>query len=202
MSVYPGSNPPVFSSLATFANTGYQETLLQFQSHNGTHMDAPGHVIEGAPFLDQLPVDRFCGSAVVIDCTDLGVGDWITMKHIRAAGEAAMSADFILLRTGWSKYWGAESYLDDFPAIDEEVAQFLVDTGKKGVGMDTISVDRITVEELGIHKKLLSRGVLIVENLHNLDKIQGPCRFFALPLHYDNADGAAVRAIAEVAQTP
>ena len=30
--------------------------------HCTTHTDAPAHVVEGAPFMDEVPLDRFFGS--------------------------------------------------------------------------------------------------------------------------------------------
>ena len=35
--------------------------------HCSTHTDAPAHVIEGKPFIDEVPLDRFYGTAVVVD---------------------------------------------------------------------------------------------------------------------------------------
>jgi hypothetical protein len=40
-------------------------------SHTGTHIDAPAHMLAGAPALDQLGVDRFVGRACAIDVSAL-----------------------------------------------------------------------------------------------------------------------------------
>ena len=37
--------------------------------HFGTHLDAPSHVVCGAPSVDQLDLARLFGEAVVIDCS-------------------------------------------------------------------------------------------------------------------------------------
>src|SRR5271154_3573956 len=34
--------------------------------HSGTHIDAPGHVVEGAPLLDEMPLSAFFGTGVVV----------------------------------------------------------------------------------------------------------------------------------------
>ena len=34
--------------------------------HCTTHTDAPAHVIEGTPFMDEVPLDRYFGTAVVV----------------------------------------------------------------------------------------------------------------------------------------
>ena len=69
---------------------------------------------------------------------------------------------------------------------------------QKGLGFDTIGIDPIADEGLTRHRLLLSqRDIVIIENLTNLDKIgEGLFLFAALPLKYENADGAPVRAVA------
>ena len=86
-----------------------------------------------------------------------------------------------------------------FPVMDEEAARFLVSCGMKGVGTDAISVDPVEMAHLPVHRVLLGAGMVIVENLR-LQKLAGErrVRFYALPLKYRNADGAPVRAVAEI----
>ena len=83
--------------------------------------------------------------------------------------------------------------------MDEEAARFLVSCGMKGVGTDAISVDPVEMAHLPVHRVLLGAGMVIVENLR-LQKLAGErrVRFYALPLKYRNADGAPVRAVAEI----
>ena len=42
---------------------------LSMGSHTGTHVDAPAHLREGAPGVDQLPLDVLIGPARVVDLT-------------------------------------------------------------------------------------------------------------------------------------
>lgn len=34
--------------------------------HSGTHIDAPAHVVEGTPFLHEIPLSAFFGTGVVV----------------------------------------------------------------------------------------------------------------------------------------
>ena len=34
--------------------------------HNTTHIDAPAHVVQGTPFIDEVPLPHFFGSGIVI----------------------------------------------------------------------------------------------------------------------------------------
>ena len=79
-----------------------------------------------------------------------------------------------------------------------EICQYALDSGKKGLGFDTIGIDPVAEMTLPRHKKLLGNGdMIIMENLTNLDKIGGGLfTLAALPLKYKEADGAPLRAVA------
>ena len=197
MPVYPGTERPKFDPANTYEKDGFKETRISMFSHTGTHMDPPAHLFPVRTTLDAFDASQFVGRACVIDCTDLVEGGRITMAHISRNRENADKAEFILFRTGWDRYWGNEEYFGDYPYIDEEVAEYLMQ-GKKGVGLDVIGLDPIADENLTLHKKLLwENEIVIIENLTNLDQLgNGLFTFCALPLKYENADGSPIRAIA------
>ncbi|WP_312635416.1 cyclase family protein [Oscillibacter sp.] len=199
MPVYPGTSQPVFQSTGNLTRNGYRETLLQFASHTGTHMDAPSHILSHGSTLDVLPVSQFCGRAAVVDVSALAPGEVITAEFLRSLNGAVLSTDFILFYTGWEKRWGTDAYFEDtFPVPDKEAAQYLVSCGLKGVGTDALSVDTLATSCRPVHKVLLGGGLVIVESLC-LKKVVGrkDMMFFALPMKFMDADGAPVRAIAE-----
>ena len=69
-----------------------------------------------------------------------------------------------------------------------------------GVGTDTISVDPVGSPDCPVHQALFKGGKVIVENLCNLDSVQG--RNFllcCLPLKYSGAEASPVRAAAFLA---
>ena len=110
--------------------------------------------------------------------------------------DAADRADFLLFHTGWDRLWGRAAYFEGYPVPGEDVVDYLLASGKKGVGLDTVSVDPVGDGALPIHRRLLGGGLVIVENLTNLAAAGGePFTFCALPLHYEKADGAPVRAV-------
>ncbi|MBK1813817.1 cyclase family protein [Clostridium sp. YIM B02505] len=198
MPVYPGTEEPKLEVVNTYDKNGFKETLLTMFSHTGTHMDAPAHIFDKKTSLDLFPVEQFVGKALVIDCSDLKEGGKITIKYIENVKEKADEAEFILFRTGWEELWGTEAYFGEYPHITEEVADYLIQSKKKGIGLDTISVDCISDENLILHKKLFAETeIVVMENLTNLKKVgSGLFTLCALPLKYENADGAPIRAIA------
>ncbi|MBQ2955935.1 MAG: cyclase family protein [Clostridia bacterium] len=198
MPVYPGTEGPKFEAANTYEKDGFKETKLSMYSHTGTHMDPPAHLFAGRTTLDRFPVSQFVGKAVVIECGELGAGGRITMEHINKKRELADSAEFLLFHTGWDRYWGGAEYFGEYPYIDEEVADYLINTRKKGIGLDVIGLDPIADENLTLHKKLLKDSeIVIIENLTNLqDAGDGLFTFCALPLKHMDADGSPIRAIA------
>lgn len=197
MTVYPGGPQPQNKIVSTVNENGYKETEIHFRSHNGTHMDSPNHVFEDGISLDKIDVVNFIGTAALIDCSSLDEGDIITYDFIEKNKEAIDNSEFIVFRTDWSKYWNTEKYLGKYPVISDEVVDFIITSNKKGIAFDTISVDPIDASVLSKHHKILQNNILVFENLTNLNLIDSNTFVFcALPLKFENSDGAPIRAIA------
>ena len=198
MPVYPGTEAPSLKQASYYEKDGFKETLMTMYSHTGTHMDAPAHLFAHRTTLDAFDASQFVGKALVIDCTDLGEGEKITLEKIASAGSDADCAEFLLFRTGWDKRWGSSDYFGDYPSLTAEAADYLIKSGKKGVGLDVIGIDPIADANLTIHRQLFKESeIVVIENLKNLDLVgSGLFTLCALPMKYHNADGAPIRAIA------
>lgn len=201
---FPGTPAPELTTVATVPANYYRETKLQLYSHMGTHMDAPAHIFENGRTLDQYPAEHFIGSAVVIPCMPKHMPDEaypvIDISALEPYMEAAEAADFLIFSTGWESKWNdASAYIKDYPILAPDIAFFAATRHKKGIGVDTLSPDR--PDKLHFHRAFLSseEGV-IIENLCNLSAVPAGELFplCALPLPYENADGAPVRVIGEV----
>ncbi len=197
MPVYPGTEEPALSPASSLERDGFQETLLHMYSHTGTHMDAPSHIYKNGKTLDAFTCDAFVGMGLVIDASALSAGDKIDMSFIERVREKADAAEFLLFRTGWEQYWGMPEYFGDYPVISNEVARYIVQSRKKGIGFDCIGLDPIADTALSLHHAILAQGnTLIIENLCKLSLLGDALfQFAALPLKYANADGAPIRAI-------
>lgn len=198
MPVFPGTEPAKLEIVNTYETDGFRETLFHISSHTGTHMDAPYHLFGERTKLDELPAAQFVGKALVIDCREVPAGGEIGMEYVERVREAADQAEFLLFCTGWDKKWGTAEYFGAYPVISLEICQYLLDSGKKGVGFDTIGIDPVAEMTLPRHKKLLSaQDIVIIENLTHLEEIgSGLFTLAALPLKYQEADGAPTRAVA------
>ena len=170
MPVYPGTEPPRLQAANTYERDGFQETLLTMYSHTGTHMDPPAHLFAGRTTLDQFPVEQFIGRALVIHCPELKEGEVIPFSAVERVRPLADRAEFLLFHTGWGRYWGTERYFGGYPCIDQGIVDSLLQSGKKGVGLDTIGVDPIADAYLSIHRRLFQdHDLVVMENLANLD---------------------------------
>ena len=198
ISVFPGSEHPSFETVNTYDKDGYKQTKFTLLTHAGTHMDPPAHVCEGKTTLDQFSPEQFIGKGLVIDCSSLDEGDAITMENLAPYKEKAEQADFLLFYTGWDKRWKTDTYLNDYPCIDEEVTQFILEGDFKGTGFDVIGIDPATDANLTRHKKLFNnKDLVIIENLCNLGECGSDLFWFScFPLKIKDADGAPIRAVA------
>jgi len=194
--VYPGTEPPSITQANSIVQDGFAEIKIAMYSHTATHIDAPCHILPGEKSLDQFPVSHFIGPAVLIDVrgkteTEIGV------EQLKPYVDQLEHAAFALLHTGWSNHWGQDSYFRDFPHLSKQAAVWLTRFSLQGVGVDTISIDHIDHADLPAHHVLLGHGMIIIENLTNLNAISSSgFTFSCLPLPIRAADGSPVRAVA------
>ena len=164
-----------------------------------THTVTNDMTIEDGTTLDKIDVVNFVGMAALVDCTSVGEGEEIGLELIEKNKDIIDNAEFIIFKTNWSKYWNSDKYLGEYPIISDEVVDFIISSKKKGIAFDTISVDPVNSSTLPKHHKILSNNILVFENLTNLDAVDNNIFVFcALPLKFENADGAPIRAIAMI----
>ena len=196
MTVYPDTIPPIFDQGNTIEKDGFAELNITISTHTGTHIDAPSHIISNARSLDDFPVDKFIGKAIVVDCSEIKS---ISLEFLKLIKEKIEQIDFILFYTGWQKKWNTANYFDEFPTLTKEATEWLLKFKLKALGFDTISVDKLTDNKLPNHHLLLQREILIIENMTNLDKLIGNSfELNCIPLKIKNSDGSPIRAFARI----
>ncbi|MBN1810747.1 MAG: cyclase family protein [Anaerolineae bacterium] len=191
--VWPG-DPPVSVTQVSHLDRGDHATVsrLEMGAHTGTHVDAPAHFIQGGAGVDTLDLNTLVGLALVADARDV---DALT-ADVLAELAIPLGAERVLLRTRNSNLWarGAQEFDEDFVAITEDGARWLVERGILLVGVDYFSVAPFGASR-PTHEMLLQAGVVVVEGL-NLSGIRpGMYQLVCLPLKIEGADGAPARAI-------
>lgn len=184
---WPGDEPFRLDATARIAdgdsvNLGSLTTSL----HNGTHADAPLHVVESGASAEALPLEAFMGPAVVLDAPEA----------LELSGPALESAvpegDRVLLR------WGREdhrSFPDRVEPVPPAWIRRLAGRGVPLLGTDAPSVDAVDSRGLPAHHACVGAGIQILENLVLGHVDPGRYELRALPLRIQAADAAPVRAV-------
>jgi len=199
------------------AEGGYFYSANSFcaPEHGGTHLDAPIHFAEGKAAVDQIPLEKLIGPAIVIDVTRPVAANpdyRLSLEDVQAWERrqgAIPSGALVLLRTGWSarwpdmkRYFGSETPRDasnlHFPSYGEEAARFLVETRKvAALGIDTASIDYGPSKDFIVHRVAMGVGVFGLENLDHLDALpEKGAWIVALPMKIAGGSGAPLRAVA------
>ncbi len=187
--VYPGDPKTRIKPAGILAKDGFQDHYVSIGTHVGTHIDAPAHMVEGGKTLDEIPTSSFIGRGRYIKVNDKS----FNLQDVKDAD--IENGDIVLFHTGLAEVYGQpEIYFEEYPAIPEDIATYLINKRVKMVGVDMCSPDH---PDFPIHKLLLGSEVLIIENLTNLDQLDGKeFRVIALPINLQ-IDGAPARVIAE-----
>ena len=195
MTVYCKEETLSISKTALVETDGYEGTALKLFSHNGTHVDAPRHMIKGGKTLDTMDIDDFAGKALLLKVES---GKEIEMSQLEPYLEELHQCDFLIFNSGWYHYWNSDEYFSNYPILSEEAATFLAKTNLKGIGIDMISVDDYHSNDFKNHQLFLGSGKVIIENLNNLDRV--PTRFYIIagPLKFKDSDGAPARVMAVI----
>jgi kynurenine formamidase len=189
-----------------------QSTVLTISCHAYTHVDAPLHYLPDGRHMAAMPVDQWIGPAAVVDLTHLGANGEVRAEDLDAKGGHVRRGDIVLLRTDWPRHVSVESekFWKEGPYTGSSACHWLVERGAKAVGYDyppdqcirdTIAEPRRRParDEYTTHAIFFPAAITVIEYLTNLDQIGAPrCRFLALPLALEGADGSPVRAIAMV----
>lgn len=216
---YPTIGPRVaYHDLYTMPRDGRRVTEFTLTTHTNTHVDAPSHVFKDGKPLDELPLESFYGPAQVLDLQREALGE-ITGDDLEAAGSSVAEGDIVLIHTGWGKYVHKErahpEYLaKNHPGLVESAGLWLVERKVKAVGIDCFAIRHpklspsLSPSDLQankakpvepVHYHLLGAGIVILEQLMNLEQIAGQrvtAAFFPLP--FVGIDGSPVRAVAIV----
>lgn len=192
MPVYPGDPATSFTPVLTHGRDGFSVHAITMSSHAGTHIDAPYHADSTGTAVDDFSLLAACvGPAVVVRVTGREDAD-ITPHDLGPALDALEPGDRLLIATGWSVRFGAPDYYERHPRISLSLAVMLAAKRPALVGLDTPSVH--TVDNSAVHRTLLSAGIVLVENLVNLDRLPERVFFAAAPLRLAGLDGSPVRA--------
>jgi len=198
---FPGSPQPSFIPWENVKEDGYNLELLFLSTHTGTHMDAPYHFLEKGAKIHEISLKKLVSEAVLIKSKKKG-GESITKTDIQKFEKKHGKIDdfsSVIFSTGWQRNLQKKYYFTKNPGLSVSAAKYLASKKINLVGIDSPSIDLGTDSKFSVHQIFAKKGMLIVENLANLDKIKSSkFHLVVLPLKLKNATGSPVRAVAFV----
>jgi kynurenine formamidase len=203
----------------TPAGFDYAANNFSTAEHGGTHIDAPVHFARGRNAVNEIPLERLVGSAVVVDVTkacEANADYQVTVADLEAFEKAhgrIPDGAILLIRTGFSSRWpDAARYLGTaergpaavaklhFPGVGADAARWLLQNRQIGaIGIDTASIDYGQSLTYETHRILYEANIPGLENLNALERLPSTGAFVAaLPMKIKGGSGAPLRAIAIV----
>jgi kynurenine formamidase len=152
---YQSPNWPYFEDVKIerihyMAKSGVLSQRITTSMHNTTHIDAPAHVVQGTPFIDEVPLPHFFGSGIVVS---IPKKKWeqITYDDLeKAAGKIVRPRDVVIVNTGWHKlYEDSEDYFCRAPGFVPSAGEWFVEKKVKVVGHDTQANDHPLATAIG-----------------------------------------------------
>ena len=160
---------------------GYNSYIISVEKHNGTHVDAPGHFIEGGKIIsDYSPDELIFDDPLIVDCPKKGE-ELIKLEEISDLN--LEGKDCIIFRTGFGKYRkeDPDTYLTLNPGIEPDLVKWLRKNYPevKCLGIDSVSMSSYGKPEEGkkahlnafMENEELNEPLILIEDM-KLDHIQ------------------------------
>ena len=118
-------------------------TVITTKFHASTHMDAPSHVLQDGTNIDQISLESCYGTGVIVDMRHKGKWDIITAEDLENAKPEIKKGDFVVINTGWHKYFKTKSYdfFNYFPSFYDSAGEWFVEKKVKAVAIDGGAMD-------------------------------------------------------------
>jgi len=182
----------------------YETRGILICDHGPTHIDSVSHLSRDpqAESVDQLSLDKCITSAICLDVSDILLktqfGRSKIEEQLQKWNLKIQQGDTVLFYTAhYDRYYGKPEYMTEYPGLDQEATEYIIDQGCVNFGVDSPSPDMWYDKTYPCHTTCAKRRITHVENLCNLDKLIGSrFTFIGLPLKIRNGTGSPLRAVA------
>lgn len=198
MLIYPGAPRPSLSWLRRTSTDNCNLTQICTILHTGTHNDSPLHFLDDGEPIDTIPLEVFYGRTKLFRSQIPPNQQEISIDDVIKSEDEIEEDSIFLIETGIGRYADSRKYYELFPTPSFELIDLLVRKKVRCYMTDATSVDPFGSKDSLKHKKILSAGICIVENLANLSvlPINTDFTISALPLRLVGREGSLCRAVA------
>ncbi|MBO4399190.1 MAG: cyclase family protein [Lachnospiraceae bacterium] len=179
--VYPGDPSPERQVMLRIADGAVCNlTAFRMCAHNGTHVDAPYHFLDGGKTIEQVSLDKFVGYAYVTEAEgDVTAEDALKMiEKARACDERA--SERILVKGN--------------ATVTEGAAEVFAQAGIKLYGNESQTVGPEDAP-MAVHKIMLGAEIVLLEGIRLSEVPEGVYLLNAAPINLGGSDGAPCRAV-------
>ena len=179
--VWPGDPAPEKQILNSMDDGDlYNLTSFSMCAHNGTHIDAPSHFINGAKNVDQIDLSKFVGDAFVADFDGI-----VTESDARVIIEKARAI---------SSECSKRILLKGKTTVSLEAAKVFAESEINLLGNESQTVGPEDAP-MAVHKVLLGSEVVLLEGVRLACVPEGAYFLSAAPINLAGAEGSPCRAI-------
>lgn len=179
--VYAGDPAPEKKQLCSMEKGDlYNLTAFRMCAHNGTHVDAPLHFIQGGKAVDSIDLDTFIGMACVAEYHGIVSADDAAAILEKAKKQNPEAAKRILIK-------GDAEVSSEAAQVFAASNMFLLGNESQTVGPEKAPME--------VHRILLGAGVVLLEGIRLAEVSQGVYFLNAAPLNLSGGDGSPCRAV-------
>lgn len=194
--VFPGDPQPKREVMLKIADGAICNlTALSMCAHNGTHVDAPYHFIDGGKTIDQVDLERFIGWAFVADhegeVSAEDAKNILEKAHAAATVKANSTAGAGL--SGELLEATKRILIKGKSVVTLEAAEVFAEAGILLLGNESQTVGPEDAP-MQVHLKLLGAQVVLLEGVRLEAVPEGVYLLHAAPMNLGGADGAPCRA--------
>ena len=179
--VYPGDPKPEKKILKSMEKGEvYNLTAFDMCAHNGTHIDAPFHLIQDGKTVDEICLEAVVGLAYVAEHNGIVTGDGAIEIIEKAKKQNIEAAKRILIKGD------AE--------VSLEAAKVFASSDVLLLGNESQTIGPQNAP-MAVHLVLLSANVILLEGIRLSEVPEGVYFLNAAPLNLSGADGSPCRAV-------
>lgn len=179
--VYPGDPQPIREvKLKISEGAVCNLTAFEMCAHNGTHVDAPYHFLDGEETIDRVPLDKFIGYAYVAE-HEGDITAEVAERILKDAKNADERASERILVKGNA-------------VMTKEGAEVFAKGGIKLFGNESQTVGPLDAP-MEVHLVMLGAKIVLLEGIRLAEVPVGVYLLNAAPINLGGSDGAPCRAV-------